>query len=99
MPQLLRDCILVPVPKPNKNATCSESYRPIALAPHLSKVLEKCILMQYSSFFATSDLQFGFKQGFSTNLCTGKVKNIAAKYVSNGTNIFGCFLDASMQSL
>ena len=95
MPQLLRDCILVPVPKPNKNATCSKSYRPIALAPHLSKVLEKCILMQYSSFFATSDLQFGFKQGFSTNLCTGIVKNIAVKYVSNGTNIFGCFLDAS----
>ena len=72
MPQLLRDCIIVP--KPNKNATCFENYRPIALAPHLSKVLGKCILVQYSNFFATSDLQFCLKHVFLTDLCTGIVK-------------------------
>ena len=37
MPQCLRDCVLVPVPKKNKDATCSVNYRPIALSSCLSK--------------------------------------------------------------
>ena len=75
MPKLLRDCTIVPVPKPQKDPSISDHYRPIALAPNLSKVLERCILQTYSSSFITSDLQFGFKPGFSTDLCTGVLKN------------------------
>ena len=37
--------------------------------------------MQYSKHFATSDLQFGFKPGYSTDLCSNPV--------------YSCFLDAS----
>ena len=40
MPQCLRDSVLVPVPKKNKDATCSVHYRPIALSCCLSKILE-----------------------------------------------------------
>jgi len=95
MPSALRNCVLVPIPKPHKDPSVSDSYRPIALAPNLSKVLEKCILFRYRSCFITSDLQFGFKQGFSTELCSGILKNVITKYLHNGTNVFGCFLDAS----
>ena len=95
MPSAVRNCILVPIPKPHKDPTVSDSYRPIALAPILSKVLEKCILLRYRSCFITSDLQFGFKRGFSTELCSGIIKNVITKYLHNGTNVFGCFLDAS----
>ena len=49
MPKALRDCLLIPIPKPNKDPSLSDSYRPIALAPNLSKVLESCILIQYQS--------------------------------------------------
>ena len=44
MPKCLRDCVLVPIPKSGKDASCSENYCPIALASTLSKVLEHIIL-------------------------------------------------------
>ena len=95
MPQCLRDCVLVPVPKKGKNVACSSSYRPIALASTLSKVLEHVILTKYSSFLCSNPLQFGFKPGFSTTLCTGVVKNVISHYIHNGSRVHGCFLDAS----
>ena len=95
MPESLRDCTLVPIPKPFKDPTLSDSYRPIALAPNLSKVLERCILSQFGYCFFTSDLQFGFKPGFSTDLCTGVLKNVVSKYLHRKSHVFSCFLDAS----
>jgi len=79
MPAALRDCILVPIPKGNKNPTSSDNYRPVALAPALSKALEWSILLLYPNNFTTSDLQFGFKKGMSTALCTGFIKNAVSK--------------------
>ena len=61
----------------------------------LSKVLELSILRKYSDFFVTSDLQFGFKEGFSTLLCTGTLKNTVARYLHRGSAVFSCLLDAS----
>ena len=74
VPNVLRDCILQLIPKPGKDPTCSDNYRPIALAPTLSKVLEWCILLTYESSFSTSPLQFGFKPGMSADMCTGLIK-------------------------
>ena len=85
----------MPIPKPGKNPSSSDSYRPIALAATLSKILEWCILLDYSHFLVTSDFQFGFKNGSSTALCTGVLKQIIAKYIHNGSPVFACFLDAS----
>ena len=95
IPDSLRDCILVPIPKPGKNLSSSDSYCPIALAPTLSKVFEWCLLFNFQSCFVTSPLQFGFKPGFSADLCTGLLKNIIYDYIENDTLVFGCFLDAS----
>ena len=95
MPSCLRDCVLIPVPKKNKDVTSSSSYRPIALASSISKILEHLILTKFSSYLHTSPLQFGFKPGFSTSLCTGVVKNIISRYIHNGSSVHGCFLDAS----
>ena len=39
------DCILVPIPKDNKDHTKSDNYRGIALAPTLSKLLEWSLLL------------------------------------------------------
>ena len=49
----------------------------------------------YRSAFSTSSLQFGFKQGLSTQLCTGLIKNVIARYNVNHSSVYGCFLDAS----
>jgi len=53
------------------------------------------IILKYRSSFITSSLQFGFKQGFSSDLCTDLVKNVIARHLFNDTNVYGCFLDAS----
>ena len=78
MPTLLTKCTLVPILKPNKDPTVSNNYRPIAMASNLSKVLEKCILFRHPTCFNTSDLQFGFKPGFSTEFCTGVIKSVVS---------------------
>ena len=95
MPSALRDCTLIPIPKGLKDPSDSNNYRAIALASTLSKVLERIILSKYSSFLDTHSLQFGFKSGVSTTMCTGLIKNVVAQYTHRGTNVFGCFLDAS----
>ena len=95
LPAQLVNCVLVPIPKPGKPPSSSDSYRPIALASTLSKILEWCILMDFSQYFVTSDLQFGFKTDSSTSLCTGVLKQVVAKYIYNGSPVFACFLDAS----
>ena len=95
MPKLLRNCTLIPIPKPGKDPSLSDNYRPIALAPNLSKVLEWCILLQFGSYLSTSDLQFGFKSGASTDSCTGLLKNTIALHFHCKTKVYSCFLDAS----
>ena len=92
MPKGIRDCILIPVPKDN---SCSENYRPIALASTLSKVVEHIILTKYEHFLCTNPLQLGFKSGSSTTLCTSLIKLIVSRYMNHGSKVFGCFLDAS----
>ena len=95
VPKILRDCTLQIIPKPGKDPAISDNYRPIALCPTLSKVLEWCILFNYGSSFSTSSFQFGFKPGMSADMCTGLVKNVIGRYCFNGSNVYGCFLDAS----
>ena len=52
-------------------------------------------MLEFSDSFATSSLQFGFKSSMSTTLCTGLVKNVVAHYMSRGSPVFACLLDAS----
>ena len=95
MPEALRNCTIKPIPKPHRDNTNSDNYRPIALAPNLSKVLERTIFLSYQKFFSSSDLQFGFKAGYSTDLCTGTLKCVVSRYINKGSSVFGCLLDAS----
>ncbi len=43
----------------------------------------------------TSDLQYGFKQGFSMSLCTTIVQETVSYYVNNASKVYGLMLDAS----
>ena len=70
LPHSILDCVIVPVPKSGENASCSQNYRPITLASTLSKVIEQFILLKFGSYLHSSHLQYGFKAGSSTTLCT-----------------------------
>ena len=93
VPNVLRDCILLLIPKPGKDLTCSGNYRPVALAPTLSKVLEWWILLTYECFFPPHLFNFGFKPGWSACMCTDLVKK--NHYCFKVSSVSGCFLDVS----
>ena len=90
LPHSILDCVIVPVPKSGKNASCSQNYRPITLAPTLSKVIEQVILLKFGSYLHSSHLQYGFKAGSSTYCFY-----VVSHYINNGSKVLGCFIDAS----
>ena len=45
--------------------------------------------------YAAVELQFGFKSGFSTTLCTGVLKNVISHYMFEDSPVYAYFLDAS----
>ncbi len=53
------------------------------------------MLIKEENSLCTSDLQFSFKTGSSTSLCTSMVQEIVSYSVHNGTNVYGLLLDAS----
>ena len=88
MPQCFQDSVIVPVPKGKKDPSKSLNYCPITLSSSFSKILERLILSNYQSFLTTSSLQFGFKTGSSTTLCSATVKNIISRYTHNGSSVY-----------
>ena len=97
LPKQMLVSVIVPVVK-NKNSSLSSknNYRPVALSSVISKVFEKLLLSRTESYIKTSENQFGFKQGHGTELCVLTLKEIVRYYTSQGSNIFTCYLDASM---
>ena len=97
MPKALADCILVPSLKSNKDPTFSDNYQPIALAHNLSKILEIMVysstLWEFPQYVRPSI--WTIKPGFSSDLCSGMLKNVVSRYINRGSKVFACFLDAS----
>ena len=94
IPQVITDTVLVPIVKNKlKPATDSNNYRPIAIATAMSKLIELVILDKCEQYLSTSDNQFGFKKGHSTELCIFSLKEIVNYYNSHGSPVFICFLD------
>ena len=67
----------------------------IALCNSLSKVVDLIILDRNRSALWTSDLQFAFKEGMSTSMCTLLLKEVVNFYRAMKSNVFSCFLDAT----
>ena len=73
----------------------TSNYRPVAVATMVSKLLEHFILSNISPFLGTTDNQFGFKAGHSTDQCTFLLKQTASYFVTHGSSAHVVFLDAS----
>jgi len=93
--ECLRDSIIQPIPKGLKDPAISTNYHGIALASCLSKLLELCILISFPDVLCTSDLQFGYKKGFSTDLCTGLLKLVSSRYIHHRSKVRCALLDMS----
>lgn len=73
----------------------SSNYRGIALCSTLSKLLDYIVLSKYKNELSSSDLQYAFKEGHSTSMCSVVLKEVVGQYVSRWSNVFACLLDAS----
>jgi len=84
VPNSCLNTAIVPICK-NKNGKMSDTsnYKPVAAATVVSKLLEHFILSSISPFLGTTDNQFGFKAGHSTDQCTFLLKQTASYFVTH----------------
>ena len=96
LPVSMLDSVVVPLVK-NKNGDLSDknNYRPIALSSTISKVFEDIILHRLEEYLWTTDNQFGFKSGHSTDLCVYALTEFIVYLKRRSTSVYVAFLDAS----
>ncbi len=81
---------MVPITKGRwSNLSNSDNFRAITLSIILCKILDVVILTKESDNLCSSNLQFSFKPGASTSLCTSLVQETISYYVNNGSNVYG----------
>jgi hypothetical protein len=95
-PGAILRAVIQSIPKDIKGNLCSdENYRGIALTSSIGKVFDLVFLLRNESSLLTSDLQYAFKKGHGTVMCTLVVKEVVKHYLNNGSDVAGCFLDAT----
>ena len=69
-PSCLKEAEVTPIHKKGKKDK-KENYRPVSILPVLSKLFERIMFMQMSSFFEDtfSKQQCGFRRGYNTQQC------------------------------
>jgi len=83
---------VIPIPK-KRNCDMSDSanFCGISLSSLFGKIFDNVILSQFHENLCASDLQFGFKQNSSTNMCTMILKETVAYYLNKGSSVFCTF--------
>lgn len=75
------------------------NYRPVALLPSVSKILEKVVCNQLLTFIESKNLlfpnQFGYQKGKSTKLALINFVNKCIDAMEGGDVAIGCFIDLS----
>lgn len=95
-PVSLLNASIVSIPKDgNKSLSSDSNYRGIALCNAISKVADLVFLERNSQSLKTSDMQYAFKKGMGTTLCTLALKEVIQYYMSMKTPVYACFLDAT----
>jgi len=88
--------VIVPLVKcKTKDLSDVNNYRAIAISNTISKVFESVVLNDVTTVAAGDELQYGFKHGLSTGLCTNVLKTTVNYYTTRGSYIFCCFIDFS----
>jgi len=80
----LSSSTVLPIPKgKNLNYLDSTTYRGIAPTSLLGKIFDSYVLNRYDSILTSANLQFGFKAGYSTSMCSMIVKETLEYYHKN----------------
>jgi hypothetical protein len=97
IPDTWKSAEVIMIPKPGKNLSEVESYRPISLLPIRSKLFEKLILKRLTPIIAEKHLvpthQFGFRKNHSTIDQVHHITDIIEKTLENKGVCSAVFLD------
>ncbi len=77
------------------NLTTSDNFRAITLTSIFGKVNDIIVMNKENESLCTSGLQFSFKPGSSTSLCTAMIQETVSYFVNGGSNVYGLLLDAN----
>ena len=95
-PDALLKSTIISIPKDSAaSLTRSDNYRGISLFNSICKLFDHVILLLFGGQLEASDMQFGFKRGHSTVMCSLIFKEIVDHYLHHGSNVYSCLLDAS----
>jgi hypothetical protein len=95
-PTCLLKSAIISIPKDSRgNLSDDENYRGIALCSSLFKLFELVLIGRQGHKLDTSDMQYAYKSGHSTNISTMILKSVVNHYVDKGSNVYCCFIDAS----
>ena len=86
--------LLIPKEK-NLNYSDSTNYRGIALSSIPGKIFDAYVLNCYDDLLTSSPLQFGFKAGHSTSMCSMILKETLEYYRHNKSTVYCTMLDAT----
>ena len=87
---------MVPLPKGKFNdVSKSKNFRALTISSLLGKVLDNIILNVECDNLVTNDLQFSFKKGMSTTMCTTMIRETISYFVNKGSTVYSLVLDAT----
>lgn len=96
-PKVWKTAIVVPIPKPGKDRSKSENYRPIALTCNMCKIFEKIINSRLRWFLdfqkIISNNQFGFRSNHSTLAHLISIHTHIQEAFSNNQHVLAINLD------
>ena len=100
MPEKLKEAVLKPLlKKPNLDQTEFKNYRPVSNLSFLSKVIEKAVALQLTSYLEDNHLyeplQSAYKKFHSTETALIKVHNDIATAIDSGHSVILVLLDLS----
>jgi hypothetical protein len=96
IPVCLLNSNIISIPKDCRGDLCSDdNYRGISLCSSLMKLYELLLIQKQGDKLITSDMQFAYKAGHSTTMCTSVLKEVVNNFLYKGSNVYCCFIDAS----
>jgi hypothetical protein len=95
-PKSLLNSNIISIPKDIRGDLSSDdNYRGISLCSSLLKLFELVLIQKQGSNLFTSDMQFAYKDGHSTTMSTLVLKDVVNHFLTKGSNVYACFIDAS----
>ena len=92
--ELLMTSTLIPIPKDKLGgASSSDNYRSIPISNTILKIFDWVVLLLFEKELRTDELQFGFQQKTSANVCTWLVVETIDYFQRNGSEVYACVMD------